>query len=74
LHEVVKYFVPTRDLQLKVGGREIRLRSKEPLRMSSSIKYDEAAFLERIERGGFRVEFSEKSDDGRFLLAGAASV
>jgi len=70
LHEVVKYFVPTRDLQLKVGGREIRLRSKEPLRMSSSIKYDERAFFERIERGGLRVEFSEKSEDGRFLMVG----
>jgi len=74
LHEVVKYFVPARDIQLRVGGREVRLRSQEPLRMSSSIKYDEPAFFERIGRGGFRVEFSEKSDDGRFLLAGAAPV
>jgi len=72
LHEVVKYFVPARDIQLNVGGREIRLRSKESLRMSSSIKYDERAFFERIERGGFRVEFAEKSGDGRFLLVGAA--
>jgi hypothetical protein len=42
--------------------------------MSSSLKYDEPAFLERIERGGFRIEFSDKSDDGRFVLAGAGPV
>ncbi len=30
------------------------------------------AFFERIGGGGFRVEFSDKSDDGRFLLAAAA--
>jgi len=72
LHEVVKRFVPARDLQLNVAGRELRLRQGEALRMSSSLKYDEPAFLERIERGRFRSEFSEKSDDGRFLLVGAA--
>ena len=74
LHEVVKHFVPARDLGLKVGGRELRLRQGEPLRMSSSLKYDEPAFFERIERGGFRVEFSDKSGDGRFLLVGAAPI
>jgi len=72
LHEVVKYFVPARDLDLKVAGRELRLRQDDPLRMSSSLKYDEPAFFERIERGGFRVESSDKSDDGRFLLAAAS--
>ena len=72
LHEVVKYFVPERDLELKIAGHELRLRRGEPLRMSSSLKYDEPAFFKRIERVGFRVEFSDKSDDGRFLLVGAA--
>jgi uncharacterized SAM-dependent methyltransferase len=71
LHEVVKSFVPARDLDLKVGGRELRLRQGERLRMSSSLKYDEPAFSDRIERGGFRVKFSDKSDDGRFLLVAA---
>jgi len=74
LHEVVKYFVPARDLDLNVAGRELRLRKDDPLRMSSSLKYDEPAFFERIERGGFRVEFSEKSDDGRFVLAAAKAI
>lgn len=74
LHEVVKYFVPARDVDLKIGGRELRLRQDEPLRMSSSLKYDDRAFFERIERGGFRVEFSDKSDDGRFLLVAAAPI
>ena len=69
LHKVVKSFVPARDLDLKIAGREMRLRKGEPLRMSSSLKYDEPALRERIERGGFRIEFSEKSADGRFLLA-----
>jgi hypothetical protein len=72
LHEVVKYFVPGRHLDLKVGSRELRLRPGEPLRMSSSLKYDEPAFFERVERGGFRVEFSDRSGDGRFLLVAAA--
>jgi len=72
LHEVVKYFVPARDLELNIAGRELHLGQGEPLRMSSSLKYDEPALRERVERGGFRVEFSEKSDDGRFLLIGAA--
>jgi len=72
LHQVVKYFVPARDLDLNVAGRELRLRKDNPLRMSSSLKYDEPAFFERIEGGGFRVEFSGKSDDGRFLLAAAS--
>jgi len=74
LHEVVKSFVPARDLELKVAGRELCLRSGASLRMSSSLKYDEPAFLERIEQGGFGIEFSEKSDDGRFLLAAAVPV
>jgi hypothetical protein len=74
LHEVVKYFVPGRDLDLRIAGRELRMRQDKPLRMSSSLKYDEPAFLERIERGGFRIEFSDKSDDGRFMLADAAPV
>jgi uncharacterized SAM-dependent methyltransferase len=74
LHEVAKYFVPTRDLQLRIAGRELRLRAGEPLRMSSSLKYDEFAFYARIERGGFGIEFSDKSDDGRFLLVCARPV
>jgi hypothetical protein len=74
LHEVVKYFVPARDLDLKIAGRELRLHQNEPLRMSSSLKYDEPAFFERIERGGFRIEFSAKSDDGRFVLAAVKPV
>jgi uncharacterized SAM-dependent methyltransferase len=72
LHEVVKYFVPAHDLNLRVAGREFCLRQGEPLRMSSSLKYDEPAFFERIERGGFRIEFSDKSDDGRFLVVGGS--
>jgi uncharacterized SAM-dependent methyltransferase len=72
VHEVVKYFVPARDLDLKIAGRQVRLRRGEPLRMSSSLKYDKSAFLERIERGGFRIELSATADDDRFLLVGAA--
>ncbi len=72
LHQVVKYFVPGRDLTVKVGGREVALRCGKPLRMSSSLKYDEPVFLERIERAGFRIELAEECDDGRFLLAAAA--
>jgi len=71
LHEVVKYFVPARNLDVKIAGREVCLRQGQALRMSSSLKYDEAAFFQRIEHGGLRVEFSDKSDDGRFLLAAA---
>ena len=72
LHEVVKHFVPARNLDLRIAGRELRLHSGVPLRMSSSLKYDESAFLERIERGGLHIELSERSDDNRFLLVAAA--
>ena len=71
LHEVVKSFVPARDLDLKIGARVLRLRQEEPLRMSSSLKYDGSAFLDRVQRGGFRIELSDKSDDGRFVLVAA---
>jgi len=74
LHEVVKRFVPARELELRIAGRELHLHRGQPLRMSSSLKYDEPAFRERIERGGFRVEFSDKSEDGRFVLVGAKPV
>jgi hypothetical protein len=40
--------------------------------MSSSIKYDESKFLDCIQQGGFRIELSAKSNDGRFLLIAAA--
>jgi uncharacterized SAM-dependent methyltransferase len=72
LHEVAKYFVPRRDLKLNIAGRELSLPEGQPLHMSSSLKYDESALLERIRRGGFRIESSERSDDGRFLLVAAA--
>jgi len=39
--------------------------------MRSSLRYGEPAFLEHLERGGFRLEFREKGDDGRFLLVSA---
>jgi len=74
LHEVVKCFIPTRDLHLNIAGRELHLRQGQPLHMSSSLKYDEAAFRDRIERGGFGVEFFDKSNDGGFVLMGVAPV
>jgi hypothetical protein len=74
LHEVVKYFMPARDLALTVAAREVRLQKGKQLRMSSSLKYDDGVLAERIERGGFRVELSEKSADGRFVLLAAAPI
>jgi hypothetical protein len=71
LHAVAKDFVPARDLTLSIDGQRVVLPAGQSLRMSSSLKYDEPALLDCIQRAGFRVEFSEKSDDGRFLLAGA---
>jgi hypothetical protein len=71
LHEVVKYFLPARDLRVSVAGRELALKKDERLRMSGSVKYDEAAFYRLIEVGGLNVEFRAKSPDGRFLLAAA---
>ena len=72
LHQVTKYFVAARHLEVHVGGRRISIAAGEMLRMSSSIKYDRRTFEELIERGGFRVERVETSDDGRFLLAATA--
>jgi hypothetical protein len=73
LHEVVKYFVPGRDLALNVGGHDVRLSAGNKLRMSSSIKYaNEELLTDYVSRGGFRVEFSRASEDGRFVLVAGA--
>ena len=73
LHEVSKHFVARRDLELQIGGAAISIAAGEKLRMSSSIKYADAASLRsRIEAGGFHVEQAWKSPDGRFVLAAAA--
>ncbi len=74
LHEVTKYFVAGRDLQVHAGGRSIAIAAGEKLRMSSSIKYERRTFEELIARGGFRLERLETSADGRFLLAAASPV
>jgi len=73
LHEVVKYFVPGRDLALNVGGHDVKLTAGNKLRMSSSIKYaSEEVLTTFLSRGGLRVEFSRASEDGRFVLVAAA--
>jgi uncharacterized SAM-dependent methyltransferase len=69
IHEVAKYFVAGRDLDLRIGASTMRLAKGEKILMSSSIKYDEAVFFELIEHGGFDIELRAKSDDGKFLLA-----
>jgi uncharacterized SAM-dependent methyltransferase len=71
IHEVVKYFVAGRDLELRIGATVMHLEKGEKVLMSSSIKYDEPVFFALIERGGFEVELRKKSEDGKFLLAGA---
>jgi len=71
IHEVAKYFVAGRDLELRIGPTVIRLKKGEKVLMSSSIKYDEPVFFALIERGGFEVELRKKSEDGKFLLAAA---
>jgi uncharacterized SAM-dependent methyltransferase len=71
IHEVAKYFVAGRELELRIGASTMRLAKGEKVLMSSSIKYDEAVFFELIERGGFAMELRRTSEDGRFLLAAA---
>ena len=71
IHEVAKYFVAGRDLELRIGATVMHLEKDEKVLMSSSIKYDEPVFFSLIERGGFEVEFRKKTEDGKFLLAGA---
>src|SRR5256885_8200060 len=73
IHEVAKYFVAGRDLDLRIGPTVMHLAKDEKVLMSSSIKYDEPIFFSLIERGGFEVELRTKSEDGKFLLAGARS-
>jgi uncharacterized SAM-dependent methyltransferase len=72
IHEVVKYFVPARDLVLNVAGQEVKLASGKKLLMSGSVKYDEGVIQHLLREGGFRIEFEAKSPDGKFLLVGAA--
>lgn len=71
IHEVAKYFIAARDLEVRVAGASLRLQSGEKILMSSSIKYEEEAFYPLIENGGFVIELAAKSEDGKFLLAGA---
>lgn len=72
IHEVSKFFIAARDVEVRVAGAAIlRLQAGEKILMSSSIKYDEEAFYPLIENGGFIIELAAKSEDGKFLLAGA---
>lgn len=71
VHEVTKFFVAARNLDVRVAGASLRLQAGEKILMSSSIKYDEDAFYPLIENGGFVIELAAKSEDGKFLLAGA---
>ena len=71
IHEVAKYFVAGRDLELRIGATVMHLEGGERVLMSSSIKYDEPVFFDLIERGGFEVELRKKSEDAKFLLAAA---
>jgi uncharacterized SAM-dependent methyltransferase len=70
VHELAKFFVARRDLELDLAGYRFRLATGERLKMSGSIKYEREAFLSLIESAGFAVELLRESDDGRFLLAG----
>ncbi len=70
VHEVTKFFVAAHDLEVRVAGSVLHLRTGEEILMSSSIKYDEDAFYPLIENGGFMIELAAKSEDGKFLLAG----
>ena len=73
LYEVVKYFVPGRDLAVNVSGHEVRLPEGKKLRMSSSIKYaSEPVLSDFISGSGLRVEFSRTSEDSRFVLLAAS--
>lgn len=71
IHEVAKYFVAGRDLEMRIGATVMHLEKDERVLMSSSIKYDEPVFFALIDRGGFEVELRRRSDDGKFLLAAA---
>jgi uncharacterized SAM-dependent methyltransferase len=71
IHEVAKYFLAGRDLELRIGPTVMHLKKDEKVVMSSSIKYDEPVFFALIERVGFEVELRKKSEDGKFLLAAA---
>jgi uncharacterized SAM-dependent methyltransferase len=71
VHELAKFFVARRDLELDLAGYRFRLATGERLMMSGSMKFERDAFLRLIESAGFAVELLRESDDGRFLLAGA---
>ena len=69
LHEVVKYFEPARNLEIAFAGQKLQLTKGHRLRMSSSIKYDEATFLKLVEAEGFKLAHFARSEDAKFLLA-----
>jgi uncharacterized SAM-dependent methyltransferase len=70
IHEVAKYFIPARNMDLNVAGHDVALAGGKKLLMSGSIKYEAEAFHRVLRDGGFTVDFSVKAPDGKFLLAG----
>jgi len=69
LHHVIKFFEASRSINFNIAGRRIQMAGGERLRMSSSIKYDEATFRRLLEAGGFAIRHFARSDDQRFVLA-----
>ena len=69
LHEVVKYFEPARDVEIAFAGQKLQLSKGRRLRMSSSIKYDEATFFKLVQAQGLELVHSARSEDSKFLLA-----
>lgn len=69
LHQVTKFFEASRSIDFNIAGRRIQMAARERLRMSSSIKYDEATFRLLLEAGGFAIRHFARSDDQRFVLA-----
>jgi uncharacterized SAM-dependent methyltransferase len=69
LHHVTKFFDASRSIEFNIGGRRIQMATGDRLRMSSSIKYEEATFRRLLEAGGFTIRHFARSDDQRFILA-----
>ncbi|MBI2839909.1 MAG: L-histidine N(alpha)-methyltransferase [Acidobacteria bacterium] len=63
-----KYFEPTRDVTLSIGGVHLAMRAGSRLQMSCSLKFEPAALGNTIRTALFEIEETATSDDGGFEM------
>ncbi len=71
LNEVRKSFVIESNCQIHLAGAPLQLKKGHTVQMSGSLKYEEGVLPRLLKEAGFEPEFTERSQDGQFILIGA---